>query len=322
MINKKNVPSYDLATKEEEDYLETDEFYALIERCKNQDPDALEKFFNIYSIEIYNFPIKVFHFSEEEAGDFFLFAFERLKDGKRFKSFRGESTFRTWFYSVLKNLVLDWIRHNKKNQEIQFLNFPNPNAIENEAYDELKYTQNSEVNLTIETFNQILNELDKELKIIFKLVYLFYLNLDEDDISFLKERYHKTPYEIWEFVIETKDFLTEKNLRLLQKYDILQNMYLKLLKLQRKESELSNSFLDRNLEKQLELDEIQRKIQFKNLNRNKMINQLTPNSLIIKTPIKKIANFLGISAPTVTTFLKKAESYLKNSEEMKKIFTK
>lgn len=323
MIDKKNLLSSSEFAIKHELYVESEEFNTLIERCKNQDPDALEKFFNIYSIEIYNFPIKVFHFSEEDAGDFFLFAFERLRDGKRFKSFRGESTFRTWFYSVLRNLVLDWLRSNKKNQEIQFLSYSNLNILENEIPETLKYSQNHEMNITIDIFNQILQNIEKELKVIFKLIYLFYLNLDEDDINYLREKYHKTPYEILKFVIETKDYLTEKNLRLIQKYDHLQNIYLKLLKLQRKEYELASSTtIQSNVEKTLELDEIQKKIQTKNFNRNKILRQLNPNSLVIKTPIKKISTFLGISTPTVSSLLKKAESYIKNSEEIKKIFTK
>lgn len=316
---KKNISSKNLDSKTST-LIESEEFYNLIEQCKNQDPEALERFFHLYGIEIYNFPIKVFHFSEEEAGDFFLFAFERLKDGKRFKSFRGESTFRTWFYSVLKNLVLDWIRSNKKNQELQFLSFTNANNLDIESMETSKYSQNVELHNIIETFHQVLNELDVEIKVIFKLVYLFYINLDENDINFLKQRFQKTPFEIFNFVIETKDYLIEKNLRLLKKYDHLQSIYLKLLKLQHIESELSSSSNSKSHQEKYELEEIQKKIHTKHLNRLKILKQLNPNSRIIKTPIKKIANFLGISIPTINSLLKKAESYLKNSQEIKKFF--
>ena len=82
----------------------------LIERCGKGEPEALEVFFQIYSPEIYNFPIKVFHLDEDAASEFFLYAYKHLSKGKRFRSYQRRARFRTWFYAVLRNLVIDWMR--------------------------------------------------------------------------------------------------------------------------------------------------------------------------------------------------------------------
>ncbi len=90
--------------------LSKDKTLDLVSRCGDGEEDALRQFFEIYSEDIYNFPMKIFHLSEDDAGDFFIYAFERLKTGSRFGSFKGKSSFRTWFYSVLRNMLIDWQR--------------------------------------------------------------------------------------------------------------------------------------------------------------------------------------------------------------------
>ncbi len=294
---------------------QSEEFLELIDKCKKQNPDALEKFFELYSIDIYNFPIKVFQFSEEEAGDFFLFAFERLRDGKRFRSFRGESSFKTWFYSVLRNLLMDWIRSNKKSKLLHFYHYGSLTEVENEIFDELKSEDFIESNQIINLFHKTIDDLDEESRIIFKLVYIFYLNLDERDIQILKDKYNKTGYEIFKFVLETKEYLVNKNLKLNQKKERLYRLYLNLIKLKEKEKEL------KKYPQSPFLEELQNKINQKTINRNKMIQHQNPETIIIKTPFEKIGTFLGISTPTVSSIYRKTINKIKNTQELKKIFT-
>jgi len=301
--------------KEEVRFEESKKFLELIDQCKKQNPEALERFFELYSIDIYNFPMKVFQFSEEDAGDFFLYAFERLRDGKRFKSFRGDSSFKTWFYSVLRNLVMDWIRANKKSKVLQFYHYGSLTEVENEIFDELKSEDFIESNQIINLFYQTIDSLEEESRIIFKLVYIFYLNLDERDIQILKDKYNKSGYEIFKFVLEAKEYLVNKNLKLNQKKERLYRLYLKLIKLKEKEKELKMYHQSPFLE------ELQNKINQKTLNRNKIIQHQNPETIVIKTPFDKIGTFLGISTPTVSSIFKKTLNKIKNSQELKKIFT-
>lgn len=297
---------------------ELEENIELINQCKKQNPSALEKFFQLYSMEIYNFPIKVFHFDEEQAGDFFLFAFEKLKDGKRFKSFRGESSFRTWFYSVLRNLVIDFIRHNQKSIKSQIYNY--------ESYFELEKNQNIsskneiqegiENQFILEKFNQFLQQLDLHSRIVFKLTYIFYLELDETDIKILKETFKKENYEIFEFISESKEYLAKKNLKLKNHIDKLNRMYFKLLSLKEQEKNLKN-----NIHNNYELQEIQNKIIKKIKNRNYILTHKNLENTLLRVPFHKIAKFLNLTTPTVSSIYHKAEKNLKNSEELKKIFT-
>jgi len=52
-----------------------------------------------------------------------------------------------------------------------------------------------------------------------------------------------------------------------------------------------------------------------------MIQHQNPETIVIKTPFDKIGTFLGISAPTVSSIYRKTIKKIKNSQELKKIFT-
>lgn len=288
-----------------------EEILQLVKQCKEQNPYALEKFFKLFSIDIYNFPTKVFQFDEEQAGDFFLFAFERLRDGKRFKTFKGESTFRTWFYSVLKNLVIDFIRTNQKSKVIQIHNYDNFYEIEKNLppeYDEL------ETQYIKDKFYDILNDLEFDSRLVFKLTHIFYLTLDEHDLKILKENYHKTNYEIFQFISEAKEYLIEKNTKLNQKEEKLTRLHFKLMALQEKEKRILQ-----NQNREEDRWEIQEKISKKKEIRNSI---LTKNNefVLLRVPFYKTAKFLNLSTPIISNLYKKAEKMIKNSEELKKSF--
>jgi len=88
-----------------------------------------------------------------------------------------------------------------------------------------------------------------------------------------------------------------------------------LVKLKEKEKEL------KRFSQSPFLEELQNKINQKTINRNKMIQHHNPETIVIKTPFDKIGTFLGISTPTVSSIYRKALKKIKNSQELKKIFT-
>ena len=86
---------------------------ALLAGIQKQNPDALAQFFEEFSDDIYNFPMRMFRFNEDEASEFYLYAFEHLRDGRKIASFQGKAKFTTWFYAVLRNLTIDFLRSQK-----------------------------------------------------------------------------------------------------------------------------------------------------------------------------------------------------------------
>ena len=151
--------------------LNPQEINQLVSDAGNGNSEALKNFFEIYSEDIYNFPIRVFHLSEDDASDFYIYAFERLKSGRRLQSFGGKSSFKTWFYSVLRNLLIDWKRTIKevKIQSITRTNVDGKeyNTIEDES-DPLLPEKEKALEIS-EQFLENLSEIKIESRAIFKL---------------------------------------------------------------------------------------------------------------------------------------------------------
>src|SRR5437667_349656 len=83
----------------------------LIGRCLSGDQDASKQFQQSYGELIYGFPIRAYRTPPEDAGDFYLFAFDGGRIFRRVQTYEGRAPFRAYLLScVLDNLVLEWKR--------------------------------------------------------------------------------------------------------------------------------------------------------------------------------------------------------------------
>jgi len=70
-----------------------------------------------YGSLIYTFPVRIFRLPEEDAGDFYLYVFDKERIFKRLRSFEGRNQiqFETFLsYYVLRDLFLEWARSNTR----------------------------------------------------------------------------------------------------------------------------------------------------------------------------------------------------------------
>ena len=216
----------------------------IIEEIKKAKPEALQQFFSLYSDDIYSFPIKFFHFTEDDAGDFYLYVFEHLKNGSRLSSFKGTSKFSTWFHSVLRNLSIDFIRTKKHNIElISYIKRDNDGNII-DAVEDIPDTREHnplEVdNLDKINFDQLSNELANlkiENRIIFKLAYIYFFDLTVEEIKWISQERKILEAEVIQNIAHLKQIaldkvnhnqpLEDKITHLYQKISILQRLIYK-----------------------------------------------------------------------------------------------
>ena len=218
------------------DIANKEEIKKLVQSCSEGDEVALKKFFEDFSEDIYNFPIKVFHLDSDAASDFFLYAYERLRDGGRFRSFQGRSSFRTWFYTVLRNLVIDWMRTIR---EVNTVNFGKSDdsggefrMIENTP-DPRTLPDNRDIGL-LNQFQEELSGLNIELRVVFKLSYIYYLDLELDELDFICERSGRKPAEVMSYLADLKNELAEKELKNIGSEDKITSLYISILELKSK----------------------------------------------------------------------------------------
>src|SRR5262245_49586049 len=89
----------------------------LVRPCASSGEVARRRFQHEYGEDIYNFPVKIYGVPLEEAGDFYLYAFEQERIFSRTRTFEGRNSiqFRTFLsYYVLKHLFLEWRRTKKE----------------------------------------------------------------------------------------------------------------------------------------------------------------------------------------------------------------
>jgi len=83
----------------------------LIRRCLDGDPDAVGEFQAVYGELIYGYPIRVFRIAADEAGDFYVFAFDNGRIFRRLRTFEGRAPLRAYLLGfALEDLVLEWKR--------------------------------------------------------------------------------------------------------------------------------------------------------------------------------------------------------------------
>ena len=94
---------------------ETHEARELIGRCLSGDPAATEQFQQRYGELIYGYPRRVFRMPADEAGDFYVFAFEQRRIFRRLRTFEGRAPLRAYLLGfVLDDLVLEWKRSERE----------------------------------------------------------------------------------------------------------------------------------------------------------------------------------------------------------------
>lgn len=83
----------------------------LIDRCLAGERAAIDAFQAQYAALIYSYPIRVYRLPAEDAGDFYVFAFDHGRIFRRIRTFAGRTTLRAYLAGyVLDHLVLEWRR--------------------------------------------------------------------------------------------------------------------------------------------------------------------------------------------------------------------
>jgi RNA polymerase sigma factor (sigma-70 family) len=90
---------------------ETQGVRELIGRCLSGELAAAREFQERYGELIYGYPIRVYRLPAEDAGDFYVFAFDKGRIFRRVRTFEGRAPFRAYLLGfVLDDLVLEWKR--------------------------------------------------------------------------------------------------------------------------------------------------------------------------------------------------------------------
>ncbi|MBP7284542.1 MAG: sigma-70 family RNA polymerase sigma factor [Leptospiraceae bacterium] len=284
--------------------LSQEEIFTLVQSCATGNQESLKKFFEEFSEDIYNFPIRVFHLEEDDASEFFIYAYERLKSGKRFHTFVGKSGFKTWLYTVLRNMLIDWKRNKRELKIVSSVKVNSEGveyySIENEP--DTKFDRQKEADSVSEKFRELLTEIKMESRIIFKLAYIYYMNLDADEIEYLLEKTGLSKEELQKEIISIRDILSDKEIQSLQSEEKIASLYMNILELKQLQEKEKPIVFNDNLPN---YDKVQISIQKKYEQRRKLIEKKSKGNFITRTPYRVIAKILNIPEGSVSISLQR-----------------
>lgn len=208
----------------------------LIASCNRGDSEARAGFQETYGALIYSFPVRVFHLSREEAGEFYLYVLEDDRIFKRVRSFEGRNAmqFETYLmYYVLRDLFLEWTRGAER---IDVVSLDSP--LKGDESDRTSARTMHDVLATadaspdaaigavdaLQEVTQALQQVDGEKRILLKLLTIGTLELEPEDVRLLAQLASRSLYETLALLDEVHTTVSVKAVKAQEKQDALQTV--------------------------------------------------------------------------------------------------
>lgn len=197
---------------------DAEEVRGLIGRCLAGDRGAVSQFQHTYGELMYGFPMRAYRVPPEDAGDFYVFAFEEGRIFRRLRTYEGRAPFRAYLVgSVLGHLVLEWKRGQK---EIETISMEDLGEFASEPDDSCESALDSAANSRIPTadprvassgdgsddpmdlslLSQFLQTVDPNKAVVLKLLHVEDYDLNPTEVRHLADTSGRSLVEIIEAV--------------------------------------------------------------------------------------------------------------------------
>ena len=192
---------------------------ALIARCLSGEPDAAREFQQHYGELIYSYPIRVYRTPPEDAGDFYVFAFERGRIFRRIRTFEGRTSLHAYLSGfVLDNLVLEWKRGEREIETVSI-----------EALGELPetgLTSLSDAHLAGQpSLTDMLARVEGSKAVLMKLLYIEDCDLTVPDIRHIAKISRRRVADVLACVDRLRSTVRDREARLKRAEDALDSVH-------------------------------------------------------------------------------------------------
>jgi DNA-directed RNA polymerase specialized sigma24 family protein len=157
----------------------------LIGRCFAGDVEAAKEFQALYGELIYGYPMRVYRVPAEEAGDFYVFAFERGRIFRRVRTYEGRAPFRAYLLGfVLDDLVLEWKRGVR---EIETVSIETLGELPDTAAGDRATDSEGEGLMDRTSLTQLLGDLSPSKSVVMKLLYVEDYEFQPAEVRYLAQ---------------------------------------------------------------------------------------------------------------------------------------
>jgi hypothetical protein len=183
----------------------------LIQRCIDGQYEAREMFMDRYGVMIYNYPSAFLRTDRHEAGDFFVYAFEKDRIFRRLRHFRGERIGLEGYlrFFVLKDLFFEWQRFvRQRSPRLDPYDDEVMLAREDQAHEGSEQGKTEDKDDRTSTLYRLLQ---REEFLILKLLYLQGIDLSGEDIRMLARLSGRSIGEVLTLLAEVQENLAERS---------------------------------------------------------------------------------------------------------------
>jgi RNA polymerase sigma factor (sigma-70 family) len=157
----------------------------LISRCLTGDVEAAKEFQAQYGELIYGYPIRVYRVPADEAGDFYVFAFERGRIFRRVRTYEGRAPFRAYLLGfVLDDLVLEWKRGVR---EIETVSIETLGELPDLEAADRATDEEGEGQMDRTSLSQLLGDLSPSKSVVMKLLYVEDYEFQPAEVRYLAQ---------------------------------------------------------------------------------------------------------------------------------------
>ncbi len=157
----------------------------LIRQCLDGELDAAREFQARYGELIYGYPMRVYRVPADEAGDFYVFAFERGRIFRRVRTYEGRAPFRAYLLGfVLDDLVLEWKRGAR---EIETVSIETLGELPDLAVADRATTDEGEGPMNRTSLIQMLGDLSPSKSVVMKLLYVEDYEFQPAEVRYLAQ---------------------------------------------------------------------------------------------------------------------------------------
>ena len=275
---------------------EAQEARLLIGRCLTGDVEAATEFQARYGELIYGYPMRVYRVPADEAGDFYVFAFERGRIFRRVRTYEGRAPFRAYLLGfVLDDLVLEWKRGVREIETVSIETLgelPDPGAAD-------RATTNEGGLMDSTTFRQMLGDLSPSKSVVMKLLYVEDYEFQPSEVRYLAQVSGCDVPEVLDRIDRLRSTVREREAGLKRMEDALDAVQAWIQLYERRVQRISDDLsalpptsmaAERLREERLQLE---RKIQRRRQQRTKLLAQAQRRK--VTAPYKDIAAMLNTS---------------------------
>ena len=199
---------------------EARETLELIRSCLDGDPHATRRFQQTYGELIYGYPLRVYRTPADEAGDFYVFAFDGGRIFRRLRTFEGRAPLRAYLLGfVLDDLVLEWKRGQR---EIDMVSMETMGDFANadSATDRLTNASGDSGGESL-PLSELLGDVEPSKAVVMKLLYIEDCELTADELRHVAETSGRSMPDVLEAIDSLRTSVRDREASLKRDEDTL-----------------------------------------------------------------------------------------------------